>query len=234
MVATIPIGLSRASHFSHGEINLRLISLFSQACIKNIEWSSKTRKHGVKLQGLDGHSKYSRSSLPGEANLEPHKDFHPHISFHRQGSNKELRAAICWVSLFINSLGLRSTADGLPRPSSRSKKSSLEIAFELANFCNRTWLSESPALFWSPKYWADEIDFALANFFCASPLSSIWTFARLELPVCLRLSELLPNSLKKSPAVIGFYIFIFFIFLVVKTLYSYTYDVVKIIKKIKI
>lgn len=41
------------------------------------------------------------------------------------------------------------------------------------NFCKEIWLSAS-ALFWSPKNWADDIDFALENFFLASSVSWIW------------------------------------------------------------
>lgn len=41
------------------------------------------------------------------------------------------------------------------------------------NFLRETEASIS-ALLWSPKNWADEIAFALVNFFLASSVSSIW------------------------------------------------------------
>lgn len=37
-----------------------------------------------------------------------------------------------------------------------------------ANFCKRPEFLESPFLSWLPKYWAEEMDLALANFLCAS------------------------------------------------------------------
>lgn len=54
------------------------------------------------------------------------------------------------------------------------KRSALEMDVEPENFCRETWASTSVALLWSPKNWADEIDFAFVNFFLASSVSSIW------------------------------------------------------------
>lgn len=110
--------------------------------------------------------------------------------------NVEISCEAWKVNLDISSLAVASREESPGEPdSSRSKYAALDIADELANFSKRPEFSVS-LFFWSPKYCADDIDFAFANFLCASWLSS---GCALERP--LLNDDLIgfpPNSEKKS------------------------------------